>query len=91
MIAMKLGVVMPEGTVDVIIGPKVQVEWERHYSMGIAAAFGEDMRMEYVYYLAWLAMRHVRKTSSTFDEWLDEVIDVEMDDDESAAPLAVTP
>lgn len=92
MISMKLDVVMRDGnTVPVMIGPKVQVEFEREFAMGIAKAFGEDMRMEHVYWLAWRAMRHVQKTSLDFDGWLDQVADVEMDEGEAATPLDSAP
>jgi hypothetical protein len=90
MIAMKLNVVTTTGTVPVMISPKVQVEFERHYKLGIAKAFGDDLKMEHIYFLAWKAMAHVGKTTATFDVWLDDVVDVEMDSDDSA-PLAPTP
>lgn len=90
MIAMKLDVVTTTETVPVTITPKVQVEFERHYKLGIAKAFGEDLKMEHIYFLAWKAMCHVGKTTATFDVWLDDVVDVEMGGDDSA-PLAPTP
>jgi hypothetical protein len=83
MISMKMDVITSEGTSTVSITPKVQVEFERHHSMGIAKAFGEDMRMEHVYWLAWKSMRHVKSTSLDFDQWLDTVIDVEMEGDDT--------
>ena len=93
MISMKMDVVLTTGeTVSIIVSPKVQVDFERHYKLGIANAFGGDeMRMEYVYYLAWKAMAHVGKTAKTFDDWLDDVADIEMIDDEEPDPLALAP
>lgn len=92
MISMKLDIVMVTGeTVPVVVSPKVQVEFERHYNCGIASAFGgDDMRMEHVYYLAWKAASHLRKTSKSFDDWLDDVEDIEMEEDD-AVPLAPVP
>lgn len=83
MISMKVDVVTNTGTSRVAITPKVQVDFERHYKCGIAQAFGDDMRIEHVYYLAWKASVYAGQTTAQFDAWLDEVLDVEMVEDES--------
>ena len=88
MISMKMDVLMTSGDkVPVIVTPKAQVEFERHYKLGIANAFGDDMRMEYIYFLAWKAMVHIGRTTKSFDDWLDDVEDIEMAEDD-AVPLA---
>jgi|TARA_R110000744_G_scaffold145453_4_gene258102 hypothetical protein len=91
MISLKMDVATTTGEkVPVVITPRVQVEFERHFKFGIAKAFTDDMHMEYVYYLAWRAMTHAQKTAEAFDDWLDSVSDIEMVDDDSL-PLAPTP
>lgn len=86
MMSMKLEVVTTGGRYPVNITPKVQVEFERHYGVGIAKAFSEDQKIEHIYFLAWKAMHYAGLTASQFDQWLDDVLDVEMTDGD-AAPL----
>jgi len=92
MISMKMNIAMVTGeSVPVVVSPKVQVEFERQYNCGIASAFsGDEMRMEYVYFLAWKAATHLHKTSKEFEDWLDDVDDIEMVEDDPT-PLAPVP
>lgn len=91
MISLKMDVVMATGEkVSVAVTPRVQVEFERHFKFGIAKAFTDDMHMEYVYFLAWKAMGYAQKTSQSFDDWLESIVDIEMVDDD-APPLAPAP
>ena len=71
------------------VSPKVQVEFERHFKIGIAKAFGDEIQMQYLYWLAWCASKHAGAGPKPFDSWLDEVAAVDVDD-EGGAPLAVT-
>ena len=75
---MKLEVVTTGGRFPVNITPKVQVEFERHYGLGIAKAFSEEQKIEHIYFLAWKAMQYAGLTASQFDAWLDDVVDVEI-------------
>jgi len=69
------------------VTPKVQVEFERHFKIGIGKAFGNnDIQMQYLYWLAWCASKHAGAGPKPFDSWLDEVASVDADD-EGGSPL----
>jgi hypothetical protein len=90
MIGLKLTVVTQDSTFDVAVTPRIQVEFERHYKTGIAKAFGDELHMESIYWLAWkAATRQGCVPDMTFDAFLDALVDVEMGDDSAPdVPLA---
>lgn len=60
------------------------VRFERQYGIP-ATQLESETRIEYVMYLAWLALKRVRPDVVDFDDFLDRVTDVE---DSPTAPLA---
>jgi hypothetical protein len=91
MIGIKVQVTFAPGDVAVVsVTPRAAVNFERHFGIGIAKAFTEEQRMEHVYFLGWECSRTTRKLGS-FEDWLDDVVNVEFVFDEEAAPLDPTP
>lgn len=89
MIGLKLRVVTTEGELgEFVVTPKVQVEFERHFKIGVGKAFQQEQRVEHMYWLAWKAVHAAGHNVKPFDSWLDAVVDVQMVDD--AAPLDET-
>lgn len=89
MMGLKLRVVTTEGELgEFVVTPKVQVEFERHFKIGVGKAFAQEQRVEHMYWLAWKAVHAAGHNVKPFDSWLDAVVDVQMVDD--AAPLDET-
>ena len=61
--------------------PKTQVAFERHFKVGLAAAQGENARLEFVYWLAWDAEHTAGNVVKPFDSWLDDIVAVEPESD----------
>jgi len=62
--------------------PPAIIAFERFAKMGISAAFSNtDIKMEHLYYLAWLAERDGGNVVKPFDEWTKTVADVEISND----------
>ena len=59
------------------ISPKVEVEFERKFGMGIGKAFNEQKR-EHQHYLAYLAMKASGAVVKPFDGWLEQVENTEV-------------
>lgn len=59
------------------ITPKVEVDFERKFGMGIGKAFNEQKR-EHQHYLAWLAVKASGAVVKPFDGWLDDVQNTEV-------------
>lgn len=89
MMGLKLRVVTTEGELgEFVVTPKVQVEFERHFKIGVGKAFQQEQRVEHMYWLAWKAVHAAGHNVKPFDSWLDAVVDVQMVDD--ASPLDET-
>ena len=78
-------------TATVSIRPKVQVEYERHFSTkdNPVRLGSSDLSMENMYWLAWKASA----TTTAFDAWLDDIdsVTAHIEDDEDdgrSGPLA---
>jgi len=72
------------------VTPVVQVAFEREFRIGVGRAFSsDDMRQEYVYWLAWKAMHCAGRVVKPFDEWLGDLTSVEVVAD--TVPTAATP
>ncbi|HEY7824858.1 MAG TPA: hypothetical protein VIG24_18610 [Acidimicrobiia bacterium] len=59
------------------VTPKVEVEFERKFGMGIGKAF-QEMKREHQHYLCWLAMKQSGAIVKPFDGWLDEIESTEV-------------
>lgn len=90
MIALKLTVVTTDGPESFAITPKVQVEFERQYKIGIARAFQDELKVEFLYWLAWKAMHYSGRVVKPFDSWLDEIIDVQLEEPGADRPFGET-
>ena len=78
MLSLNLRVTTSEGSRDYGVRPKTVVEFERQFGMGVGKAFSNEQRAEYIYWLAWRAIKDSGETVKPFDNWLDAVQDVEM-------------
>ena len=59
------------------VTPKVEVEFERKFGVGIGKAFQEQKR-EHQHYLAWLAVKASGAVVKPFDGWLETVENTEV-------------
>jgi hypothetical protein len=84
----RLKVKYTDGTeVEILAGPRAQVDLERHYKMSIA----EARNVEHVYYLAWTALHLAGKEPRAFEEWLDGLADVDNLGEVDANPTQSSP
>jgi hypothetical protein len=87
MALMRLTVTPTKGDqVSVTVTPKVIVEAERHFKMGMGKLFGAESSMEHMTWVAWKAMQLSGYEVKTFDLWLDGIEQVDVGEVE-AAPL----
>lgn len=86
MASMRFTVVYASGeTVPVTVGPKQQVQFEREHKTSLQKAIS-DVHMEHIYWLAWAGLRAKAQAGlgpsvKLFDDWLDDIADVEFDED----------
>ena len=59
------------------VTPKVEVEFERKFGIGIGKAF-EQQKREHQHYLAWLAVKASGAVVKPFDGWLETVDNTEV-------------
>jgi hypothetical protein len=86
---MRVTVEKADGTEETyVVKPATIVAFERQFAVGLGS-LGESGRMEYVYWLAYDCEKRSGKVVKPFDGWLDELVDVSVD--EEAAPLGGTP
>jgi len=78
MISMTLRVITEDKTADYQVGPKVQVAFEREWKVGLPKAFGDQQRLEHMYWLAWKAIESSGEVVKPFESWLDTVQTVEL-------------
>lgn len=78
MITLTLRVRTDRGDNDYVVTPKVQVLFEREFKMGLPKAFAAEPRMEHLYWLAWRSVQAAGDVVKPFDEWLGQVLAVEM-------------
>ena len=60
------------------IKPKQIVAFERHFKIGLSAAFTKEQKQEHVYWLAWEAERIHKGGVKPFDSWLDNIDEVSL-------------
>lgn len=70
--------------------PKDYVAFERQYNlpMGVFSDDGVATRIEWIYYLAWSPLHRAKQEPRAFDEFLDDVLDVDVIVD---GPVDATP
>ncbi len=81
---LKLAVEKADGSsVSLSLLPKTIVAFERHFGVGLSAL--QQGHMEHVYWLAWdaenLKIRAQGGVTKLFDDWLDDIADVEVEGD----------
>jgi ribulose bisphosphate carboxylase small subunit len=82
MLGLRLRVVTSDGELgEFAVTPKVQVEFERHFKIGVGKAFQQEQRVEHMYWLAWKAVHAAGHAVKPFDSWLDDIVDVQMAED----------
>lgn len=65
------------------------VAFEREFGMGLARAFKDDQKLEHILWLAWYADKRQTGSKTTFDEYVDTVDSVGID--ENTNPSDGTP
>lgn len=78
MISLTLRVTHNGETNEYVVGPKVQVAFEREWKIGLPKAFSADQKMEHLYWLGWKAQQSSGAVVKPFDGWLDGVEAVEV-------------
>jgi hypothetical protein len=62
------------------------IAFERRYDKPIAS-FANDVRIEYMCYLAWHALHRNKQTALEFDEWLETVAELSIKEEQDIVPL----
>jgi hypothetical protein len=79
MLGVTLRVAMPGAdVVEVDVTPRVVVDFERQFDVGFLDAIANQQRLEHVYFLGWDCLRLAGVDVQPFEEWLDEVLTVEI-------------
>jgi hypothetical protein len=78
MISLSLRVTHEGESNEYVVGPKVQVAFEREWKVGMPKALTNEQRMEHLYWLGWKAQQASGKVVKPFDGWLDGVESVEV-------------
>jgi hypothetical protein len=78
MISLSLRVTHEGESNEYVVGPKVQVAFEREWKVGMPKALTNEQRMEHLYWLGWKAQQAAGVVVKTFDLWLDGVESVEV-------------
>jgi len=71
--SLRIAVETELGVKEYTVTPRVEVDFERHWNVGIGKAF-QEMRKEHVHHLAWLAVKASGETVKPFDQWLDTIV-----------------
>lgn len=75
----RLKVVYEDGTeVEVQTKPVDGIRFERQFQRPVTDAFGDSMRMEYLWFFAWSAAWRDAGETREFDDWVNAVVTVEM-------------
>lgn len=61
---------------DVVCGAKDLVAFEEKYERSVAR-FEQEMKLTDLLFLAWHSLNRQKKTTKSFDEWLDDVESIE--------------
>lgn len=91
---MKFTVTYEDGrVVEAVAKPKDIVAFERQYGQSMAA-FGDETKrppMEWLFYLAWSPLHRSKREPRAFDEFLDDVEDVEPVEEPEPVPFPPAP
>ncbi len=72
------------------VRPSAVVAFERHFQCGLlgngAGGSGAIQKMEHLYWLAWEAEHADGRVRLPFDDWLSDVLDVEVAEEPPLAP-----
>lgn len=91
MAVLKVNVTYDDGRdVEVRVTPAVQVAFEREYSIGLAKA-SQDMRNEYMYFLAWKGLQLTGREDNDFDAFVATIEDVDVNRSEKSDPTESGP
>lgn len=78
MISLSLRVTHSGDTNEYVVGPKIQVQFEREWKVGMPKAFSSDQKVEHIYWLAWKATSGSGAVVKPFDSWIDGLEAVEI-------------
>lgn len=78
MISLSLRVTHTGETNEYVVGPKIQVQFEREWKIGMPKAFSADQKIEHIYWLAWKATGASGAVVKPFDSWIDGLEAVEI-------------
>lgn len=70
---------------EVKVTPAAQVAFERQYGMGLPKA-SQEMRNEYLFYLAWKALQLSGNESREFDDFVSSIDDVAVNGNDPSDP-----
>lgn len=71
--------------VDAVAKPKDIVAFERQYGVGLTSfADQKQLKIEWLFYLAWSPLHRAGLESHPFDEFLDYIDEIEAVEDENA-------
>ena len=73
---LKMGIKTTSGATEVTIRPKAIVGWELKNGRKISE-LAQGIGMSDMSWLAWRQLTDEGSTSASFDDWLDELLDVE--------------
>ena len=70
------------------VTPRDQVSFERNFNVAFASV-GDDLKFEYIYFLAWSGLTRTGVEIHTFDDFLDLISDVEVNpgEEDDQGPL----
>lgn len=72
MIGVSLKIETVNETVTIPVTPRAVINFERHFKIGIAKAFGDQQKMEHLYWLGWECMRLTTSNVKPFEAWVDQ-------------------
>jgi len=84
MIDLRLSVELEDGTAWTV-KPSIGtfVKFERHFKLSVQALSNGSLAMEHLVWLAWEQARHEGMTVPAFDQFLDQIADLETDNSDS--------
>ena len=87
MMNIKMHVAYADGSgVDVDTSMPDFIAFERKFDKPVQA-FAQDVRIEYMCFLAWNNLRRKKKTELEFDDWVDTIDQITVGEEEEIVPL----
>lgn len=78
MIGINLKVTVNGDEIVAPITPKSAIDFERHFKMGLPKAFTTEQKMEHLFWLGWACVKATGRVVKPFDQWLEQVQNVEL-------------